>query len=517
MEIVKDNKLVVRELLSAVTLKKPTLNEVLECYGNWKLIDYSNSFYCEPPGTEEYEQFINVATLECGRLLGWGTAEKLRKRLETNAAILTANHHGPEWLDITINGNLVFALAQILNQENGVVPIFAFGGVPLNNRTWGMGMIIGENKLKLHPDVRQQVLVTHAPALTRQDIINGLAKIESMDLPTSLKNAAWNILADIFLTDDVLSQPNFSSQSTVINHRLWPWLFSEELRPNIPELTCLQMETIVINLLLNFDLRNESSLMHQIFFDPILREILLKELEGKYGCWDQQQINLLHDAYLQRNDDQAKELEKGSGTTFFWGVDEKGKRYPFVVIEDENRVLLRGVTKRGREVIIPFKPENIDTELQNKRITPSLFTDFAVLFERLAKCYGGFMQIDYLTSMKDGLVSALKKADYHPTAEKISNISTNNYSTGMTVILVEGSEGEIIRPAGTVDIIAGGGLDLKTLDKIGGNSVKELNLLGLPSMYQVVYRPEERKTELLNITLSVISELLGENLVRIRI
>ena len=83
-------------LLAAVMERKPTLAGVMDSYGHLPLIDYAKTFEHPAVLTEEQQQFIDVATQETERLLGQPTAQKLEKRLVSNAAILTANHHGPE-------------------------------------------------------------------------------------------------------------------------------------------------------------------------------------------------------------------------------------------------------------------------------------------------------------------------------------------------------------------------------------------------------------------------------------
>jgi hypothetical protein len=501
-------------LLAAVMERKPTLAGVVDSYGHLPLIDYTKTFEHPPALTEEQQQFIDVATQETARLLGQPTAQKLEKRLVSNTAILTANHHGPDWLDITINGDLVFALPQIVNQSDGVIPVFAFGEVPLNNITWGMGMLVGEERIKIHPDARQQVLVAAAPALTQQDIQKAQGKISQLQSHSSLKQTASMILNKIFMDPRVLGQPDFASQATIVNHELWPFLFEESLKENLPQMVYLQMETIVNNLLADYDLLKPDSLISTIFFDVNLRNRVLANLNGQYACWDEGKITALQNAYRAGNHEEAVQLEKGSGTVFFWGVDGKGKRYPLILTQLGNDIFLKGVTKRGEEVKIDWNPANIIKAIRDKQIIPSLFTSFtAVALARNFKCYGGFMQTDYLTNIKDGLVQACQETGYLQQADQIVQVPTANYSTGMTVVVVN-QDGQR-RAAKTVDIIAAGGLGMEDLQRVANASVKNLNLLGLPMIYPVVYREEERDERLRKICADDIYSLLGNNLIGI--
>lgn len=519
----------IEQLLDAVMLRRPTLAEVIGQFGQTSLNEYSNGFVEQPPDSEGYLQFVKTAADLTREILGPETAKKLRQRLEKNAAILTANHHGPEWLPITLHGDLVFGFPDILNQRNGVLPIFAFGDIPLNNLTWPIGIIVGETRFKIHPNSRQQTLVTHTPPLTEEQIEKAIGRIAQSNLPEPLKTAGVNILSTIFLSESVLKQPDFPSQSTVINHMLWPQFFNEELHPGLPEMVYLQMETIVSRLLREHDLNNPQSLIHQILFNPTLRDNVLATLNDQYGCWNDSQISELHTAYKDKDSKRAQQLEKGSGTMFFWGVDYKGKRFPLILeTQEEGSAVLKGVTKRGEEVSMPFTPEAI-TQALEKGITPtskedsrkwwiipSLFTSFTVIaFARGIKCYGGFMQVDYLTAMRDNLAKALLEKGFNDEAEKVNAVSTKNYSTGMTLVIIQETDGKI-RPANTVDIIAAGGLTREDLQRVSQTTIGELNLLGLPAMYPVIYPPQERDENLAALTLNDVFREIEEKLICLR-
>jgi hypothetical protein len=511
---IKTQILLIDPLLSAVMERRPTLKSIIDSYGERSLYEYSDGFKIgEVPTTEEYQQFVRIAEEETERILGKELAVRLSGRLAQNSAILTANHHGPEWLDITINGDLVFALPDILQQKGGIVPIFAFGDVPLNNLTWPIGIIVGERKIKLFPDSFKQTLVTHAPPLTPQHILKGKQTIEASIGNRELKEAALGVLG--LFTDDVFQLPDFSSQATIINYRLWPLLFKEDLKAGIPEMVYIQMETVTARLITEYDLSNPNTLLHQILFNDELRRNILANLNGQYGCWDLNKLTQLIGAYKNREVKNAEELEKGSGTVFFWGVDGKGKRYPLTIIEEDGRIFLYGVTRGGEEGIrIPLEEEKIRKEINKKTIIPSLFTSFlTVAFQRGLRCYGGFMQVDYLTEMKRGLVKSFQETGLYDIAEGIIGIPTENYSTGMMIVLV--AEGGKKRPAGTLDIIAGGGLSYNDLVRVGETSIRELNLLGLPNMYRVIYRPEEQRSDLAQIDEPQILEVLKDKLIEL--
>lgn len=520
------------DLLTSTTQARPVLAEALSQYGDMSLYHYMREVSGRDQGKRDpmrslyYEQFVTVAVNMCRHTLGENVARRLEKQLNTNNAVLTGNHHGPEWFYVTIQGMLAYAFGLLYNNDDvGVEVVLAFSDIPQNNITHPRGMIIGNQRLSIFPDREKSRLVIATPRFTRDMIDDGeskstaLNKLSELPLHPKLRETAGEVLRQIYLDEQVLNQPDYTSQITIINNKLWPWLFSKEVRHRIPEMVYLPIERIVSQLLINHDLNNVNSLVYQVMFEPQVRESVLQSLNGVYGCWDNDKINALHTNYLQHDHLNARENERHCGTVFFWGIDNKGKRYPFILELTDGGWFLKGVTMRGETIKIPWEKGEIINALKNEQIIPSLFTTFLVLaFQRGVKCFGGFNQIQYLTEMKEGLSKALDCLNMPELAGMVMNTSTINYCTGMTMIVVLEREGDkdrdrslTIRPAGTLDILAYGGLKDKDIIEMGSLPVKDAIYLSLPSIYEIIFNEKPPVSQL------DIYRLIKDNLVSIEL
>lgn len=487
-------------LLSAVKARRPVLSRVLDQYGDLTLGEYVRTFpQNHIQSIQPRSEVAAVASRYAERLLGKQTAAVLNDRLNRSPVLLTANHHGPDFLPVTIQGDILCALSE---DPTSVLPVFAFGDVPLNNATYGRGIALSSGaRVNIFPVKDIASLVSVARPLTEEMVRQALQRTRDFvkEGKVSRKEAAVleQILQEDYGSAEVLGEKTFSDQSVVINKRLWARLFTEEAKSQYPDIAYLEMEKIVITLLEN-DLSDADSLMSRVLFDANLRRTVIASLDAQYGCWSLERLNKLLDKNIKG--DERREVMQGAGTAFFWGLDQKSRRIPYTLAEEKDQVVLKGVDDNGNESIFSFDSKSIINALRTGQLLPSLFTSFAtVAFARGYKCYGGFMQTDYLTVMKVGLQKSLMEQDYQDWADKVATVPTENYSTGVTFAVVRYGDGSI-KPAGTVELLCGGGLHSQTLERIAAVTLTEANLLGLPFMYPAIYRQNERQTDLLAIT-----------------
>ena len=134
-------------LLAAIAKKRPYLQEFLNIYGNFTLLDYAANFKQSSKAREAFLDramiFIQYAAKLAKSLLGTQIADDLKNKLIDDPVILTSDHHGPLSNSLLVNGDLIFALSSIRNKQK-VVPVFAFGNVPLNNFTYPRGLVLSE-------------------------------------------------------------------------------------------------------------------------------------------------------------------------------------------------------------------------------------------------------------------------------------------------------------------------------------------------------------------------------------
>jgi hypothetical protein len=447
--------------------------DLLEQHGDETLQTYTGRFFdYQAHPLQAPDDLIEAAAKLTEELLGREISERLTDRLNRCPVILTANHHGPDYLSLTVQGDVLFSLPET---ADSVVPVFAFGGVPLNNLSWGRGIRLSDGgRVNLFPDRLKSTMVGTAPAFDREMVERANGKL---DTPSPLETDQVRVLLEEdYLAREVLAEETYSRQSTILNHRIWRRLSAGSERP---EMVYLEIEALAAEVI-GLDLADSESLMYRVLCDPELRNGVLEALEGRYGCWSRSALVNLQDTSLDGA--RRRALSGSAGTTFFWGVDARGRRIP-LLLEDET---LHGVDDSGNPFSASCTPEVLVEALREGRLYPSLFTTFtAVAFARGFRCYGGFMQADYLTEMKLGLVSALDAMGQTDWSASVQQVLTENYVTGLIFAVTRDRNG--VRPSGAVDLIASGGLSAAMMETVRERiTVEEASLMGLPEVYRMV-------------------------------
>jgi len=328
------------------------------------------------------------------------------------------------------------------------------------------------------------------------------------------RNIVVSLLNNEYLSKKVLGQKSYSDQAVLLNQKIWPKLFAEDIRPRLPKLVYLEMEQVVSELLQR-DLRNPESLFYHVLFNEDLRNRVMDNLFGVYGCWDTELLShCLNPDLKGRTRD---ELLAQRGTCFFWAVDLKGRHTRLMLTQESGQTYLKGIDHNGMMHRVPLTPEGICHGLNAKGLLPSLYTSFLVVaLARGIKCFGGFWQADYLPCMQQKTVDALAECGYEKWARKVISVPTENYVTGMTVALAE-YEDKTIRPAGCAEIIAGGGLLESDMAKIREITVEDANFFGQMEIYRDFCREAGAKADLGDFYNKARSDLIAQKMVRIRL
>jgi hypothetical protein len=273
-----------------------------------------------------------------------------------------------------------------------------------------------------------------------------------------------------------MDQSSYSDQAVLLNNLIWKRVFQAESRRT--ELIYLELEKIVENVL-QFDLKNKNSLIYKVMFDPLLRETVLHELDGARACWNLDQ--LMQRTHFGLLDDFDKISANGSGTIFFWGINEAGRRIPlYLVSAGDKDESFKGIDDHNQHWQLTYSPEAILDALSAGRLLPSLFTCFLVLaFARGVRCIGSYFQGEYLPMMQAGLVNALKKIPaYDEIAIQVEKVESNFYLSGMLPVMTI-VENDFIVPAGPVEIAAGGGLTNDDIETMLSIKVRDAHLAAL--------------------------------------
>jgi len=169
-------------LLDAIKRKRPVLANLLEKDGKKSLGEFTRNFKrtsnFNDKSIQERKDLIQITTSYIEPLLGDEIAEKLRVRLASNANLLTANHHCVNISDLPIQGTITFSFSE---ESDWVLPVFAFGDIPLNNFRYPRGLLFANDiKLPIFPDKLKNTLVSVAPPLTEEFVNKSIQRAEKL-------------------------------------------------------------------------------------------------------------------------------------------------------------------------------------------------------------------------------------------------------------------------------------------------------------------------------------------------
>ncbi|MFC1821811.1 hypothetical protein ACFL9T_03830 [Thermodesulfobacteriota bacterium] len=470
----------------------PVVNRTIEKYGGYSLADFLKEFEIDSRSSfQKRDDLEEVVYSYAAPLLGEDIAKRASQDLAKCPVVLTANHHGVDFFAQSMQGSLLFSFSKRNGHAPGkTVPIFSCGNVPLDNLTYPLGLLIYHvneadlgtlpKKMPVFSNRFRRAMVSVSAPLEEAMVKRADTRVDKMVRANEINAALAPFLHDIFrqdyLTPAVMDLSSYSQQSVVLNNRLWKRLFSSATSAS--ELVYLELEKIV-QMLLEYDLRNHESLAWCVLFDSKLRDTVIGELDGERVCWDLNQLEKR--LSIDRGHSTDKKEVNNGGTLFFWGINDSGRRIPlFLDSHGKNGQMLRGVDDRDNLWELPYTPQTILDAMKEKRLLPSLFSCFLVLsFARGVTCAGGYYQCEYLPIMQDGLVRALQKTPgYQDPAESVKDVSTFSYLSGMQAVMVRIKDDALI-PAGPLEIFAGGGLTDEDIQQILSMTVRDAHLASL--------------------------------------
>jgi hypothetical protein len=424
-------------------------------------------------------------------LLGAAIARRAADDLARAPVVLTANHHGVDYFAQSVQGSLLFALAQSMSGNSAsTITILACGNVPMNNLTFPLGMLfyqgngaagtLAPRRLPIFSDRFKRTVVSAAQAFDGQMLERAKGRLARMaqagEVPAPLAQCAQRILVEDYADPAVLQRASYSEQATQLNLRLWRRLFAQP--DAMPALVYVELEKVAAKLL-EKDLLDPASLPSQVLFDTALRGRVMDALDGLRVCWRRAALSQRMEDFHQQN--QQNTTAQGCGTMFFWGVDAVGRKVPLAIdTVRPGEEKLCGVDDRGSLWEIPFTPAALVTELRTERLIPSLFTCFlSVAFSRRVLCAGGYYQAAYLPAIQQGLRWALDSlGDRQSLGETIGSLTTAAYLSGMQMVMTRAGSGRLV-PAGPLEIIAAGGLTTDDLERMGSMTLRNAHLASL--------------------------------------
>ncbi len=528
----------VDSLLQVIMQRRPGLQEWWERYQHMPLAEYAQTLLVNNATALQPREDVADVIQQSASILGEDRAKHLAQQVLERPVIITANHHGPDFIGLTRQGVAVFSLAMHEGQD---VLVTACGAVPQNNVTYPRGIPLARTlteqdmdgairtiplRINIMPDSQREALVSASKPMTRE-MIEGdgkknrgaVGQVDKLQAEGKIGDEEAHALQTLLREDylPVVSMQNLTLavQFTLINDRLWQREFDSDLQKQIPSLAYLELESITGGLL-EKDLANPNSLAYKIFFDPQLRNRIIQTLDGVDSCWNTTKLNRLSSSTI----DTAERISTmgGAGTIFFTGIDAKGRRVPLNLVEEkgagerrlQGQLKLKGVDKSGNFMEVDFTPDSLQKALAKRRIVPSVFTDFVEILSRGLRAHGGFNQGNYYPQIKAGIVQALQATGRSDWADVIDTVPTDNLTAGLMFGVAHYENG--LKPLGGVELVAQP-LTVEDYKKMGQLIVREAFLFGAPDMYRVVCSEVDRKAELLAVTESDIYRYIGDRYV----
>ncbi|MDR1124656.1 MAG: hypothetical protein LBM64_01130 [Deltaproteobacteria bacterium] len=439
--------------------------------------------YVPPPTIQKRDDLIELAVGKSGALLGAGEARALEGALAESFTALTANHHAINTLPEFIQGILIFALRQLAGDRRragGAIAVFSAGGVPMSDLTFPGGILLGRPKrddsttgvrLRLFKPKARKTLVNRHPGFSAADVAKARAQVPGGQW-RGYEQAALADIVDHFLNDpQVLALKPFSQQCTVINAKLWPRMF----RPGLPVPPLVMLDKLELERdLLLADLRNENSLAYALLFDPGLRDIIARCMNGDRACWT------------------CRSLDDGSaptrGSLFFWGIDREGRMFPLSLDQDKGRLF----SARYPAFTLELTPGAVERALRENSILPGLYLGFtAMALARGLMCCGGIFQTGYLRRIRNGTAAGLAAAGYGGMAARLKALTDAPLTSGMLPLgFVNGLDPPYA--AGGVELLAAGGLSAGQLAALRDMTLSRALASSFPYLYELAVPSGER-------------------------
>jgi hypothetical protein len=473
------------EYLEMVRQRLPVVQNILDTVGHMPLGQYAERFNTSPGLSVQPRDDIKQAVSDqIHPVLGENIAIRTANDVMASGTVMTTTHLGIDYFANSVQGNLIYSAGILTGTGKGTtIPVFCFGNVPLNSSTFARGILVyatGSDvkkklplRLPIFPDNQKRTMVSLAKPFTvamQQRAIKKTKNWKNKGLicgPTA--KTILNLLEDEYADDLVLNQNGYAAQAMIVNQRLGKRMLKTSEHP--PDVVYLEIEKVTAFLLAK-DLNHENSLASRIFFNSTLRDAIIQDLDGCPGCWHADQLNA-------RQIGSGKPARTATGTIFFWGIDEYGRRVPLSLKSTKGDHYLSGRNDRGDSFNMNFTREELILALERQKLLPSLFTCFLLIcFARGFNCVGGVFQGAYLTRMKSCIANCLDAQADTENAKIVKNITTDLYQDGMLAFMRIGQDSELL-PAGPIEIIQAGGITKDDLAKALALNVTQAHMAGL--------------------------------------
>lgn len=353
---------------------------------------------------------------------------------EGGLAASVIDHHGLIDSPILLGGSLVSNYYKLFDRNKfGDILTFATGNIPLNEPFRRRGIMFKGKRINLFPKADKNKIFYSLPK-QKIDIIERIQKAHEWHKYNNDEKKFFEEIGSLIKNIDFSSCEYLSDQITKINFYLWPRLFEKNLRENLENLISLEYDDIVAEYFIHVIENEKESFIFKMLFDNNYRAKTLNFFEGIVGAWNE---------------------ESGSGTHFFWGIDENHERLKFKLT---NNAL---VANNGYEVKLNEK--DITSALRSKKILLGMLLKFSlIVFYMGLKPLAGFGSIEYLTRIKARIIDFLKN-DFPDEIKNIACIELDGFiSLPLTLEKIDGK----IQRINAFDVFYRGGMKKEYFDKL---------------------------------------------------
>ncbi|WP_018275299.1 hypothetical protein WKI13_09440 [Teredinibacter turnerae] len=392
-----------RSFLARLNTNNPVLARHLTQWENESLCGYAGALWRHHPDPASAAGQMAAANhLEAVAQRYFGHSVELASQLEFQRVLLTVHHTAPLFHPIALQTLLLAVASADMPQR---IPVLATDWIPMDNMFFPRGLLLptdsGLTSYNLFGKSSRKKLVSQMEGFDKAAVAGMLSNLHKDTrkgaIPAPLGKFTCEFVEQFYLAEKVLEKGHYREQCAVLNHLAWAQLF-----PAHP-LIQLNISDVILPLLVE-SLRDPSSLIYAVLFDPDVRSEVLDVLEGVGGCWDRQ---------------------RESGTCFFW-LQHNQKMRPILQLERD--CLLAG------EIEIELTPRTIIELLERGHIIPGVFLVFAqLMFVNRFSCVGGMRQIAYNSDIRDGLIRVfVTRAPQFVAAVK--NFPMDHFAAGINAI-----------------------------------------------------------------------------------
>ncbi|WP_260634136.1 hypothetical protein [Streptomyces angustmyceticus] len=257
-------------------------------------------------------------------------------------------------------------------------------------------------------------------------------------------------------------------QLATVVHGTWPRLFSEELRPHIPDLLYAGAEDVARESLI--ELLAEESWLSTALLDPAQRQRVLDTFRGVVVAWDE---------------------AAGKGTHFFW---LRHPRRPGLLRLYVQGNALVPADERFADLRIPLEREALREALHREDLVPSVALYMTLLLFAGIRPLVGPGSLVYTTQLRDGWRTLLDRHGPAEEARLLDEVDVTGMIAGTPVFFER--TGPTLTTCYAADVMSAGGADAAYVDSVLRTPLNDLLSVGSGGVYDLFansYIPKEKR------------------------